>query len=431
MNNANFATPPDGSNPRMQMYLWNITSPNRDGDFDNGIIMHEYGHGISIRLTGGPSNSSCLWNAEQGGEGWSDWFALMMTMEAGDTGADRRGIGTYVLGEPTDGLGIRPAPYTTDMGINDYTYGDLPGQRIPHGVGFVWATMLWEMNWALIDVYGWDPDIYNGTGGNNIALQLVVDGLKLQPCSPGFVDARDAILLADQSHNGAANQCTIWQAFAKRGLGYGAEQGSSYSIIDGSEAFDIPPFCEVNDFAIGLEAGWNLISSPLQPTESKIELVLDSIAGNYDLVVAYDGCDLADQWKQYDPSAPPFANDLTNIDETRGFWIRMTITDTLVISGTELDSTTIPLCTGWNLVGYPSRKGRELPDALDDSIAGAYDLANAYKASQSPPWKTFDPNAPPYANTLTDMQSSFGYWIKANQEIDFVINHLKSRQVLR
>ncbi|HMC98387.1 MAG TPA: M36 family metallopeptidase, partial [Flavobacteriales bacterium] len=30
-NNANFGTPPDGSNPRMQMYLWTNTSPQRDG----------------------------------------------------------------------------------------------------------------------------------------------------------------------------------------------------------------------------------------------------------------------------------------------------------------------------------------------------------------------------------------------------------------
>jgi hypothetical protein len=38
-----------------------------DGDFDNGIIAHEYGHGISTRLTGGPSNSNCLDNDEQMG----------------------------------------------------------------------------------------------------------------------------------------------------------------------------------------------------------------------------------------------------------------------------------------------------------------------------------------------------------------------------
>ncbi|MGB0384698.1 MAG: M36 family metallopeptidase [Ardenticatenaceae bacterium] len=244
LNNANMATPPDGGNPRMQMYLWNLTSPQRDGDFDNGIIMHEYGHGISIRLTGGPSNSSCLFNSEQGGEGWSDWFGLMMTMKAGDMGADKRGIGTYVFGQPTDGDGIRPAPYSTDMSINNVTYGDIGSQAVPHGVGFVWATMLWEMNWALVDQHGFDPDIYNGSGGNNIAMQLVVDGLKLQPCSPGFVDARDAILQADQINNNGANQCLIWDAFAKRGLGYSAQQGSSGSTFDGSEAFDTPPACE-------------------------------------------------------------------------------------------------------------------------------------------------------------------------------------------
>ena len=50
-NNANFATPPDGTHPRMQMYLWDHAIPQRDGDLDNGIIIHEYGHGISTRLT--------------------------------------------------------------------------------------------------------------------------------------------------------------------------------------------------------------------------------------------------------------------------------------------------------------------------------------------------------------------------------------------
>jgi len=59
-NNANFLTLPDGQRPRMQMYLWNTASPLKDGDFDSGIIIHEFGHGISNRLVGGPSNVSCL-----------------------------------------------------------------------------------------------------------------------------------------------------------------------------------------------------------------------------------------------------------------------------------------------------------------------------------------------------------------------------------
>ncbi|AKD03880.1 T9SS-dependent M36 family metallopeptidase [Pontibacter korlensis] len=228
--------------------------PLRDGDLDNGIIAHEYGHGISIRLTGGPS-TQCLSGAEQGGEGWSDYFALFMTMRPGDTGPQRRGIGTYVQSQGTDGDGIRPAPYSTDMGINPYTYGDISNAEIsvPHGVGFIWATMLWDMTWSLIDEYGYDPDIYNGKGGNNIALQLIIDGLKLQPCSPGFIDARDAILAADRINNGGANQCYIWRAFAKRGLGYSATQGSNNDLTDGTEAFDMPPSCEPQ-FAIKLDA---------------------------------------------------------------------------------------------------------------------------------------------------------------------------------
>jgi len=61
-NNANFSTPADGGSGRMQMYLWTLSSPQRDGDVDNGIIVHEHGHGISNRFTGGGSGS-CLGNA--------------------------------------------------------------------------------------------------------------------------------------------------------------------------------------------------------------------------------------------------------------------------------------------------------------------------------------------------------------------------------
>ena len=95
----------------------------------------------------------------------------------------------------------------------------------PHGVGSVWATTMWEVTWALIDEHGFDTDIYNFTGdvtldaGNVQAFALVTEGMKLQPCSPGFVDGRDAIFAADIAIYGGANECILWDAFAKRGLG--------------------------------------------------------------------------------------------------------------------------------------------------------------------------------------------------------------------
>jgi PKD repeat protein len=220
-----------------------------DGDFDNGIIAHEYGHGISNRLVGGMGDVTCLNNAEQMGEGWSDWFGLMLTMEPGDQGTDIRGIGTFAVDQVPLGTGIRPAPYSTDFNINGYTYGasnDVANISQPHGVGFIFATMLWDLTWALVDAYGGtpDPDLYTGTGGNNIAMQLVIEGLKMTSCRPGMVDGRNAILAADRLLYDGAHQCLIWEVFARRGLGFSADQKSSGSRTDQVEAFDLPTTCQ-------------------------------------------------------------------------------------------------------------------------------------------------------------------------------------------
>lgn len=245
-NNANFGTPPDGGNPRMQMFVWNTTNPEVDGDLDAGIIVHEYGHGVSTRLTGGPSNANCLFNSEQMGEGWSDWLALALTARPGDSGPVGRGVGTYAFGQPTTGVGIRTFPYSIDMNVNPQTYNSIKGMTDEHDVGAVWAAMLWEVYWKLVESEGFNTNFYGAStsGGNNLAMQLVLDGMKLQPCSPGFVDGRNAILAADQALTGGVNQCLLWEAFAKRGLGYSASQGSSDNVEDGSQAFDRPPSCQ-------------------------------------------------------------------------------------------------------------------------------------------------------------------------------------------
>lgn len=229
--------------------LFNPGPFQRDGSLDNGVIAHEYGHGISNRLTAGPAAAGCLQNAEQMGEGWSDYYGLMFTMTADDVAEQGRGIATYVIGQPIDGNGIRPRLYSTDFAVNELTYGDTNNAGAisqPHGIGTVWATALWDMTWFLIDEYGFDPDLINGTAGNNIALQLVTDGLKLQPCNPGFVTGRDAIIAAIDINTMIPDEdkeeitCAIWGVFAERGLGVSASQGSAFNRGDQVEAFDTP-----------------------------------------------------------------------------------------------------------------------------------------------------------------------------------------------
>lgn len=236
----------------------------RDSDLDNGVIAHEYGHGVSIRLTGGPLMVTCLSGAQQAGEGWSDWWALALTQRAGATGAEARGIGTYVVfQDPETGKGIRPFPYSTNMKVNPQTYGDLRKGTlsVPHGVGTVWAMATWEMYWALVNGVpsmglpgaGFREDIQNMTpplAGNQIAMRLVMDGLKFQPCAPTMLNARDAILKADQVSNGGAYQCHIWSAFAKRGMGVNAKDGGSSSSLLVTEDFSVPSSCNVIPVAV-------------------------------------------------------------------------------------------------------------------------------------------------------------------------------------
>ena len=95
-NNATMFTPPDGQRPQMTMGLFD--SPQGDSAFDADVIVHEYVHGLSNRLVGGPSDAGALWFWQSGamGEGWSDIYAVSFT---GDPV-----LGEYSTGNPTTGF---------------------------------------------------------------------------------------------------------------------------------------------------------------------------------------------------------------------------------------------------------------------------------------------------------------------------------------
>lgn len=225
------------------MYMWSETTPWRDGSFEAGVVIHEYTHGLSNRLTGGPKNSGCLSVFESGGmgEGWGDFYATAIRLKPQDTTrATDYSMGAWAYGDPK---GIRPYLYSTNMTTNPYVYSDADGMTNVHYSGTIWATMLYEIMWNLIEKHGKNdaprPTFdSNGvpTDGKYLLMKLALDGMALQPCNPTFVSARDAILDADLALTGGDNKCEIWKGFAKRGLG----QGANYSSTKRTDSFVVP-----------------------------------------------------------------------------------------------------------------------------------------------------------------------------------------------
>ena len=283
VNNANFGTPPDGSAGRMQMFLWTPAEPDRDSDFDDEIIVHEYGHGVSNRLVGGGVLISALQTAGMG-EGWSDFLALALLSQPGDdvNGVQAKGgYSTYLLsGMDTNYyFGIRRYPYSPDMSKSPLTFKDIdPTQASPHtgiplsprygGVsngspaqvhaqGETWCNMLWEMRRNLVIKHG-------HAVGNQLALQLVIDGMKLSPANPNFVQARDGIIQADVVNNAGANLDEMWAGFAKRGLGFSATSPDSSTTNGVVEAFDVPDDLFVTPNGVATSVATRL-TGPIEP----------------------------------------------------------------------------------------------------------------------------------------------------------------------
>src|SRR5690349_11229994 len=212
-NNANFATPPDGSRPRMQQFLFTAPTPDRDSSVDGDVVFHEYGHGISNRLIG--NGSTALSGTQSGamGEGWSDYWAITINNDGA--------VGEYVTNNPA---GIRRAAYSVPAAAVHDSYADLSSTSV-HNDGEVWAATLWDLRTQL---------------GATITDLIVLNGMKFTPNRPSFLNARDGIIQADQNLNGGANRCAIWTVFARHGMGVSAVGNDGTTHV---AATDVPADC--------------------------------------------------------------------------------------------------------------------------------------------------------------------------------------------
>ena len=184
-NNANYVHAADGTSPQINMFLWDGAGcwsedvdldgvTDLDGDYDFDIILHEYHHGVSLRL------NSAFTGVEAGamGEGGGDFFAYSVN-------------GNTLLAEYARPGGLRT--------VNSKTYADWWCRFglvcEVHDNGEIWANVLWDTRERF------RVDRVGGTeaSGVNEVHQLYIDSLKLAPPSPTMLDMRDTMLMMMRS----------------------------------------------------------------------------------------------------------------------------------------------------------------------------------------------------------------------------------------
>ncbi len=251
--NANQITLQDGVPGITNQYLFQpiagaFYAPCTDGSYDMSIVGHEYTHAISNRMIGGPDEGI---TSEQGGamgESWGDLVAGEYMVSHGyDNGANPWAVGPYATGNEHEGI--------RDYAINDnpLTYGDYgfdsTGVEV-HADGEIWNGTQWDVRQALVEK--WDAAYPSGDKalqlrcaqgtatssplpadqcpGNRRWVQLMFDSFLLQQGATSMLDARDAMLAADQMRFGGANQKALWLAFARNGMG---EDAATATADDG------------------------------------------------------------------------------------------------------------------------------------------------------------------------------------------------------
>ena len=157
-NNANMLTLPDGQSSITNMYMWQpvagaFYAPCVDGDYDMGVIGHEYGHMIENRMIG-KGNRRSGHHAGAMGESASDLLSIEHLNASGfvptddenrwatgtyATGNKLRGIRNYAGNFPRTGGFPQPGEYPEidPLHLGDVGY-DMTGPQV-HADGEIWT----------------------------------------------------------------------------------------------------------------------------------------------------------------------------------------------------------------------------------------------------------------------------------------------------
>lgn len=194
--------------------------------------------------------------------------------------------------------------------------------------------------------------------------------------------------------------------------GRGADLNNYYYRIHsvdlgGSEG--IPTYV-VGKYVSSADAGWNMVSSPLEPLGDTYPTnVLSSIDGNYHSVQDYEAGD----WTHWHDDKVTYMNSLHGMDHKHGYYVDVEASDDLIFLGRLRTTETISLKKGWNLVGYPTIDTAVQWDTALSSILPFCDIVFRYDTGTGREVEV----------TGTDtMEPGIGYWIHVDSDCILTIS---------
>ncbi len=162
---------------------------------------------------------------------------------------------------------------------------------------------------------------------------------------------------------------------------------------------------------IVLDAGWNLVSVQVGTTPwtiADIEAAID--ADNVlNAVWGYDAA--TGTWKTCQPMRAGFPNDLSEIRQGSGYWVKVNDACVLTLDGEPWEGT-VELRPGWNLVGFPGLGASNLASFFGNALANVQQVWG-FSGGASQSFTGYDLSSMPQRKDLASVEPGKGYWVYA------------------
>ncbi|MFZ4764094.1 MAG: carboxypeptidase regulatory-like domain-containing protein [Roseimicrobium sp.] len=176
---------------------------------------------------------------------------------------------------------------------------------------------------------------------------------------------------------------------------------------------------------ITLTAGWNLISIQVGNAPIPVSTFQSSLSSPANLIEIWGYTPTGNPstpgaWQSYQPLVPSFPSDLASLAQGQGYWVNVSQTTTLQLSGTPWNGS-VSLLKGWNLVGFPGVSlGTDEVQEVSAVFGSHFDRIQqvwTWDTSTGGRFSGYDITAVPQLKDLANVQPGHGYWVYSIEDV--------------